>query len=267
MKKIILILVVFLISLSCYAKSSYSYNYSSGQGRYVNEKIDVPVIKLGIPQEIFEEQEEAGLEISWNKWRANISNELANRMNQISLEIVKDFMVNLLEQTAEVDVSNLPQNFMCLITAKVNFDRTVENIIVLLIPRDSFVMQSNRVYATKNSKIYMYNAETKKYYRWLYQGNPINFNVDNGNGDEKVIKKLLSNGEMQEINYGEVLFPNYIKQVANKVAGLNGKNILNFPAKSKRRYVNIFFGTTDIAEIYTIKKATENMFNDIERQR
>ena len=95
MKKIILILVVFLISLSCYAKSSYSYNYSSGQGRYVNEKINVPVIKLGIPQEIFEEQEEAGLEISWNKWRANISNELASRMNQISLEIVKDFMVNL----------------------------------------------------------------------------------------------------------------------------------------------------------------------------
>ena len=266
MKKIILILVVFLISLSCYAKSSYSYNYS-GQGRYVNEKIDVPVIKLGIPHEIFEEQEEAGLEISWNKWRANISNELASRMNQISLEIVKDFMVNLLEQTAEVDVSNLPQNFMCLITAKVNFDRTVENIIVLLIPRDSFVMQSNRVYATKNSKIYMYNAETKKYYSWLYKGNPINFNVDNGNGDEKVIKKLLSNGEMQEINYGEVLLPNYIKQVANKVAGLNGKNILSFPAKSKRRYVNIFFGTTDIAEIYTIKKATENMFNDIERQR
>ena len=155
MKKIILILVVFLISLSCYAKSSYSYNYSNGQGRYVNEKIDVPVIKLGIPQEIFEEQEEAGLEISWNKWRANISNELANRMNQISLEIVKDFMVNLLEQTAEVDVSNLPQNFMCLITAKVNFDRTVENIIVLLIPRDSFVMQPNRVYATKNSKIFV----------------------------------------------------------------------------------------------------------------
>ena len=31
------------------------------------------------------------------------------------------------------------------------------------------------------------------------------------------------------------------------------------------KYVNIYFGTTDIIEIQTIREATEDMYNDIER--
>ena len=128
----------------------------------------------------------------------------------------------------------------------------------------------NNIYPTSintfdNSKIYMYNSEARKYYRWFYQGEPIDFNIDNGNGDEKVIKKLLSNGQIYELSREDVLFPTYLEKVASKIKGLSGRSIIEFPAQSKRKYVNIYFGTTDIIEIHTIRKATEDMYNDIER--
>lgn len=271
MKKFIVLFLIYILTLPTFAKLNNSYlanikNYDYS-GVYVEEDINTPISKIGIPKEIFENQQEAGLEISWNKWHADVSNELARRINDISIEIAKELFINLLQSSENLDINSIPQNFMCLTTAKVNSDKTVEDVISIIIPRDSFDIQKSHVYVTENSKFYMYNAETKKYYRWFYHGEPIDFNVDNGNGDAKVIKKLLSNGKMLEQNYEEILFPKFLVQVANKVSGLSGKYIMEFPAKSKRKYVNIYFGTTDIIEIQTIREATEDMYNDIERHR
>lgn len=268
-KNFITILLILIFTSPTFAEpyNSYStkkprYDYS---GVYVNEEISVPITKIGIPREIFENQEEVGLEISWNKWRANVFNDLAYRIQNISIELAEKLITSILELDNNNDIYNFPHNFMCLATAKINSDRTVENVITMIIPKESFDIQPYHVYASKNSKIYMYNSEARKYYRWFYQGEPIDFNIDNGNGDEKVIKKLLSNGKIYELSREDVLFPTYLEKVASKIKGLSGRSIIEFPAQSKRKYVNIYFGTTDIIEIHTIRKATEDMYNDIER--
>ena len=271
MKKIIVTFLVLILTIPTFAKSNHSYSVKYPKydysGTYINEEINVPITKIGIPKEFFENQEESGLEISWNKWRADVSNELAARLQNVSLEYVRKIMMALLDPTSASDISNFPHDFMCLVTAKVNSDRTVENVITFIIPRESFDIEQYHVYANKNSKIYLYSTKTKEYYRWLYQGEPIDFNVDNGNGDEKVIKKLLSNGDIVDQDKSDVLFPEYLEKVANQVSGLAGKHVIKFPQLSKRKYVNIYFGTTDILEIQTIRKATEDMYNDIERHK
>ena len=88
----------------------------------------------------------------------------------------------------------------------------------------------------KNSKFYMYNAETKKFYRWFYQGEPIDFNVDNGNGDAKVIKKLLSDGSFIELKKKYLRESGYLKRVAKRIENVES---VSFSGSEERGTVDL----------------------------
>ena len=260
--KILILVIVLGINLPLLAKPNYSYtsnakNYDYS-GVYVDEKIDTPVAQIGISEEIFENQNEIGLEIVWNRWHANVYNKVAKKV----YNSWKDVSTKIILGSS---IANEPENFISLLTAKVNNDKTISNVITMIIPKESLYIEPSKVLITRDSKIYMYKSDTNKYYRWLYYGDPINLNVTNSSEDEKIIKTLLSDGGLVKQRKINVYSSAYLKKTAQKTLSLSGKDFLKFPEKSKRKYVKIFLGITDIDEIITISKATENMYNDVER--
>ena len=262
--KILILILILMLCLPTFAKPNYSYSTTTTKydysGTYINEEINVPVTKIGISQEIFEDQQEAGLEISWNKWHANMFNELADRVYNSWVNVAATVLLGFPGEEG-------PRNYISLLTARVNSDMTVENVMTFIIFKKDLEISPAQVLITRDTEIYMYNSLTDKYYRWFYFGDPLNLNVNRASEDEKIIKKLLSNGKFVEQEKKYVYESAYLKKIAKRVKNLSGKSFLKFPQNSKRKFVNIFFGITDINEIKTIREATEDMYDDIERHK
>ncbi len=268
MKKIITTILLLILGLPTFAKPNYSYStepiqiQNNYQGIYVNEEVDVPITQIGIPQELLQTQiEEKGLEISWNSWRANVFNVLADKVNTY----------NIIGGIAGVILGidpinrNLPDDFVFYITATVNSDKQISNIIALLVKKEGIEFKDSQAFITKNCSISMYSYNDDKYYTLRYMGEPFDLNKDSKADDSSEIIAILSNCKLIDLNNYTDSTRKYLKKQSEKLNKLSGETFWEFPKNSKRKSTNIYFGITDIYNIGSVDKATENMYSDIER--
>lgn len=269
MKKIILILLMFIICLPTFAKPNYSYTINQTQiqtpieyqGAYVNEEITTPITQIGIPQELITvQEEEKELEISWNQWRADVFNNLSNKIDKYNLwgditsAIIGDDFIN-----------RHPENCVFMISATVSSEGYINNIITLIIKEKGMQFKNSQALVTKNTSITMYSYNDDMFYSLYYLGEPININEQKTVDDGEWTRMILSNCRLVNLNNYTNFDRKYSKKKCEQLKKLSGEAFLAFPVNSKRKYTNIYHGMTDIEKIITVKKATADMYNDVEK--
>ena len=292
MKKIFLTLLIFSLGLSAFAKPNYSYtvhqtptpiqtnnsvyNYdympqtnqtsntqatsNSNYGIYVDEEITTPLTQIGIPQELLTiQKDEDGLDISWNQWHADVFNKITEKVFAYNIwgEVVGAFV-------GEDIINKHPTNCIFYISATVNSERDISNIIVVIVKGNGMEFKNSKALITKNTSITMYSNNNGKYYSLSYTGEPININAK-GLDTEGAIRKILTNSKLVELSNDNDFDMKYSKKTCENLKTLSGKSFLKFPTNSKRKTQNIYYAISDLDNINKIQEATADMFDDVEK--
>jgi hypothetical protein len=239
-KNLILILAL-MLCLPTFAKPNYSYSTNTTKydysGTYINEEINVPVTKIGIPQEFFEEQkEETGLEIVWNSWHAKVRNKV--------LEAVRYL--------------NYSKKHLVCKAYLVDKNKNVSDIIVCVLHEDNMYIENKNVYVKPNIVFYAYKNDENKFYK-------MQVHQEGLKASSSEFTKILAAAEYTPVGFYAITESNYYVKVARKIEELNGKSVLKFPKKSKRTKVVVTQGTTNIGYLKGDGKYHSRDFNDIER--
>lgn len=245
MKKIYTLLLLLSLSLPCFAKPNYSYsvehiNQSNAySGAYIDEEINVPISKIGLPEEYMEPevtQVEKGLEIVWNKWHANVRNKVLS----------------------DVRAADTPDNHLTFNLMTVDRNKNISNIIVIYVPETSLTRVQNEGFLTPESEIYMYIYEKNMYYKIKIKDKFLEANRKN-------LEKMLSNSDIIPTEFYSIPNFGYFVPLAQRVQKRQGDSYLSFPEGSKRVSVVVTQGTTDIDWIKAGTKYVPEDFNDTEK--
>ena len=253
MKKFITILVLLNINLICYSQNSYT-------GRYVNENISIPIFRIGTPtnrdllpnieensiEYISPQTIEKNLAIPWNKWHANVCNNISK------------------------DIQNgaTPNNYIVMAMFDVDRNQKLSNIIITYFPETSLNMTNLTATIKKDQEFYVYNKNRNKHYKATlpYENYTIGAN---GTTEEAEMTKILTNSifkEYKNLKIYQQNIPCYqiLEQMANRIYNRQGQQYLIFPAGSKRDSVKVAGGVTDIITIFSVLQYTADMFQDLE---
>ena len=236
--------LAFVLSAAASPNYSYSTKQSSYQGTYINEEIDVPTTKIGLPQEYTQSQvKEKGLEIEWNEWHARIRNKI----------------------TKDISSTLTPQNYIIAAMCTIDKNQNISDIVVLYFPRTSLKIVSGVAYVKNEAPFYIYMHTPKKYYRTTINSNKLFTLGKLGKDEQEEISAILKIAKFQEVSYNRVPYYKFYRQVAFKIKQRQGQAVLRFPQSSKRSKVSVTGGVTDILSIQTVIQYTSDMFNDLER--
>ena len=102
---------------------------NSNYGIYVDEEITTPLTQIGIPQELLTiQKDEDGLVVSWNQWHADVFNKITEKVFVYNIwgEVVGAFI-------GEDIINKHPTDCIFYISATVNSERDISNIIVIIV--------------------------------------------------------------------------------------------------------------------------------------
>ena len=114
MKKLFILLLTLSLSAPCFA----SANNAPANNNYAG---NMPLIEIGVSDELLKpQQEEKGLEIVWNKWRADVANKKINN-----------------------DVHST-ENYLIYLYFTVHSDKSITDTVAIYIPESSMTLYEGR---------------------------------------------------------------------------------------------------------------------------
>jgi len=198
--------------------------------------------------------------ILWNKWRAKARNKIDKKLNKTY------FFVETTDGIYSTDsINNFPKNSVFSMKARVHSDGQIDNIISFIIKEKDLKFRGTQVLVTKGSEIHVYFYDSDSYFKLFFMGTEFNLNKEKELNEGEDLKRILSESKKTNLyNYVDSDRV-YLRNMSEKLKNLSKEKFLRFPENSRRTSVDIYYGITDIVRINTIKEATENMYNDIEK--
>lgn len=296
-KKITVLFIIMILFLPVLAKFR-CLNFavmaveSSPEEVYVNETITTPVSEIGIPEEYIKPQiEEAGLEIVWNQWHADVRNEISKHIKKEKFPYLKHNI-----------------NFVYTIDR----NRNISDIVLLYVPEKALILD-RKTYLAGGCEIYMYVRKTGKYYKLTNTGANQRYtdkNIPNiiknftkteipkskssfvtgtsltgvknnqvyTNRNASVLEKIknnpvnssktstvLANISNKEMTVYDIPSYIYLEPLVSSLEKQSGNRVFTFPEKSKRASVVVIHGYTNIDSLKMQSEYNASMFDDIEK--
>ena len=286
-KTVVLIFLIFSICLTSFAKPNYTYTMplNSGQSTdmYVNTEIKTPITQIGdnkppeqtstqtkpeiktitkpvttttkkttktglsaksvLPSSYYVEQEDiSGLEINWNQWHADVRNAISKFLCW-RIYPFKKF--------------NRPLNGILDFIYKIDANQNISDIVLVSFPRNMIIRNGQYVYYKANSDFYMYVYQTDKFYKLQLQED-LKHDVYN-------LTETINLSTITPIEAPKVPYYLLYKPFAERLQAFSGNKVLIFPKKTKRTFMVISQGFTNI-EWLVSSSYLAKFFNDIERQ-
>ena len=199
-----------------------------------------------LPSSYYVEQEdESGLEVSWNKWHANVRNTGAR---VISWRIYP------------IQMYSMPLDGILNFIYKVDSNKNITDVVLLSHPTPTIKIEQKGIYYSANMDFYMYIHKTDKFYKLQLPENSA-VNVYN----HKALREMLDTATITPIEAKQVPYYLLYKPFAERVQDFSSNKSLTFPKKTKRTFMIVETGITSIDSIKT-GGLLSKFFNDIERQ-
>ena len=223
---------------------------------YIQDNITPQTMpELGISPTLMQPQEdEIGMEIVWNQWRANVGNNVFSQVWRFfgGADNILEFL--------------LPQAYDYSMFAyyTVHSDRKISNIVILCIPERSLTTINKYIYIKPNSIMYVYSLDKDKYYTAYLKGMK-HYSISDLLSDYSysIFTKIVLNDSPSEVPY---TFRNYMESSAREIKKKSYENFLKFPSGTKRESVVSVHGLTDISWAKSGKYYSADDFNDTEKR-
>lgn len=233
MKKLFILLLTLSLSAPCFA----SANNAPANNNYAG---NMPLIEIGVSDELLKpQQEEKGLEIVWNKWRADVANKKINN-----------------------DVHST-ENYLIYLYFTVHSDKSITDTVAIYIPESSMTLYEGRNAIKANAYFYVYSRKANKYYKATFDNDVPVKNAELFFNDYSY--NILTKMKMTQTGFFAIKNFEFIIGAVNKIEKFSGKSFLEFPEGSERTFVVASTNRTNIKWLNRTKKYSEDDFDDIER--